>query len=167
MALEIERKFFVNSLPKGIEQFPFSTLEQGYIAIDSTGTEVRLRKKDDQYTLTIKSEGGLSRKEMETPIFKEQFQILWPATEGKRLRKDRYLLKQEKHTIEVDIYHLNLKGLMIAEVEFSSEEEANSYTKEAWMGEEVTGLSIFKNKNLFSVKTFDDLKLKWKKEETD
>ena len=80
MALEIERKFFVPHFPQELaEQTPLS-IEQGYLALEAGGQEVRLRKSDDRYWLTVKSTGSLVRKEHEVPITPEQFQALWPAT---------------------------------------------------------------------------------------
>ncbi|MEO1436387.1 MAG: adenylate cyclase, partial [Bacteroidota bacterium] len=61
MALEIERKFFIPKLPETIEYSPKVAIEQGYLVIAETGDEVRVRRKDDRFTLTVKKGNGLQR----------------------------------------------------------------------------------------------------------
>ena len=91
---EIERKFLVQQPPEaaGIEP---RLIEQGYLVISTSSSEpveVRLRRVNRQETLlTIKSKAaGSERVEVEIPIDKEQFEALWPLTEGRRLVKYRY-----------------------------------------------------------------------------
>jgi CYTH domain-containing protein len=146
---EIERKFLLDVLPAAIEDIHPVRIEQGYLAIDQDGKEVRLRQIGNRYYLTVKSEGKLSRQELETEITKEQFDILWPGTAGKRLVKDRYLFEEQGNTIEIDVYHGELEGLKVAEVEFSAEKEAHDFQPFSWMGKEVTDDLRYKNKHLF------------------
>lgn len=158
MPNEIERKFLVSTLPDEVIQQPKLAIEQGYLALDANGNEVRLRRMDGEYFLTVKSDGTILRQEYETKLSEAQFDALWEGTAGRRLRKDRYILERETHKIDVDIYHQPLKGLMVAEVEFNSLEEAGKYQKEEWMSREVTHLSFLKNKNLLQFETYEALK---------
>jgi CYTH domain-containing protein len=146
--LERERKFLVNKLPENLESYTHKKISQGYISIAEDGTEVRLRKKFQELTLTIKSAGGKTRPEVEMPITKQKFKELWHLTEGKRIHKTRYEIPLGNLTIELDIYHGNLNGLITAEVEFTSEEKSNQFIAPEWFSKEVTGFSKYKNQNL-------------------
>lgn len=143
--IEIERKFSVKYLPDGLEKYAQHHIAQGYISIGSDGKEIRLRSKDHEYFLTVKSGGSLVRAEYEIEISRDQFQDLWPATEGKRLEKTRYIIPDN---IELDIYHGDLEGLMTAEVEFKSEEESEDFTPPDWFDEELTYDKKYKNQSL-------------------
>lgn len=147
--MEIERKFLVQELPSSLERSPSTRIEQGYIAIADNGTEVRVRRRDGAAELTIKSGRGRSRLEEEIAIDAERFARLWPLTEGRRLEKTRHVLPTGAGaTIEVDIYSGELGGLIVAEVEFGSEDEADAFEPLEWFGSEVTDDARFKNQNL-------------------
>lgn len=145
---EIERKFLVASLPENLEQYPQKEIVQGYIAITSDETEVRLRKKGEKYFQTIKSGSGKTRNEHEVEISEDQFNSLWPTTEGKRVEKVRYEIPLGESIIELDVYSGDLNGLLTAEVEFKSEEDSNSFEPPAWLEKEVTEDKRYKNQNL-------------------
>ena len=157
MASEIERKFLVKELPAFVRQQPMKVIEQGYLALDPNGKEVRLRKSNNDFFLTVKSSGTLSRQEFEVQLSAAQFDQLWEATEGHRLRKDRFTFQSRGYEIEVDVYHRPLKGLIVAEVEFNSEQAALAYHKESWMDQEVTHLNFLKNKNLLHFESYEAL----------
>ena len=138
MPLEIERKFLV----KG-EFKPFahkaSRIVQGYISL-SPGRTVRVRIRDDKGYLTIKgkaSESGISRFEWEKEIEIEEARQLLELCEGGVIDKTRYLIDFEGHTFEVDEFWGDNEGLVMAEIELSSEDEF--FAKPEWLGEEVTG----------------------------
>ena len=144
---EIERKFLVPAQPDLISA-KSNKINQGYLAISEDGAEVRIRRKGDRYFETVKTAGKLSRGEFEIEISREQFECLWPATTGKRLNKQRYELHYRGHTIELDLYQGTLKGLMVAEIEFTTEQESEKFTPVHWFGREVTNDPAYKNQNL-------------------
>ena len=144
---EIERKFLIPDPPLELEKHPFKEILQGYIAI-TDGTEVRIRKKGEEYFLTVKTGEGLIRKETEISIIREQFEALWPLTENLRIEKKRYEIKYGKFLIELDLYSGLHSNLIVAEVEFQSEDESNSFIAPGWFGLEITDDERFKNKNL-------------------
>jgi len=148
MGFEIERKFVVKALPKALLNEPGHAIAQGYLMADGEGNEVRLRQKNHDYYQTIKRGHGLVRQEVEIALQKEQFDQLWPLTEGKRLSKTRYYLQYGGHTVEVDTYHGTLEGLIVAEVEFANVEEANAFEPPAWFAEEVTENEAYRNRAL-------------------
>ncbi len=137
MVLEIERKFILETLPDNIEEYKHEPIRQGYISITECET-VRIRQKGEKYWLTVKRGKGLSREEYEVELFKEQFETLWITTKGKQLEKVRYYLPYGTYTIEIDVFGGSLASLLFAEVEFSSEDEANLFTPLDFMGREVT-----------------------------
>jgi len=146
MNIEIERKFLVDH-PPDLENFSSEEILQGYLLITDE-KEIRIRKKGDTYYQTVKVGEGLSRKEIEREIGKFQFEDLWPETEGKRIEKRRYRIHYDTILIELDVYAGKLTGLIIAEVEFGSEEESRLFEPPPWFGPEVTYDDRYKNKNL-------------------
>jgi CYTH domain-containing protein len=144
--MEVERKFVVSDLPN-LEGADFDEIEQGYLAIGADG-EVRLRRKGDQLALTAKRGAGLSRQEAEIELERERFDELWPLTEGRRLHKRRYVLPHGDLKIELDVYEGDLEGLVVAEIEFDSEEEARAFEPPRWLGEEVTGDHRYLNETI-------------------
>jgi len=148
MAHEIERKFLAKELPPEIDRYPNSEIIQGYLMITENDIEVRVRKRGGRCWHTVKSGKGLIRKEAEKEITEQQFFEYWPQTEGKRVEKVRYDIELENFLIELDIYSGDLAGLVVAEVEFDSEEESSHFEQPEWFGEEVTHDERYKNKNL-------------------
>ena len=144
---EVERKWLVTKLPD-LTGLKGKEVVQGYIAVTADGTEVRVRQKGDEYFQTIKSDGGLVRGEIEIELTKAQYDDLWPATAGRRLEKTRYEIELDGAKIELDVYKGDLTGLVVAEVEFPSVRESETFSQPAWFGREVTEDKRYKNKNL-------------------
>lgn len=149
MNTEIERKFLVDEPPPELNNYPSHGIEQGYVVV-ADDFEVRLRKKGDRYYQTVKSDGALLRHEVEIELSRSQFEALWPLTEYKRVEKTRYEIDYGGLLIELDVYSGNLEGLIVAEVEFQTEEESKTFSPPGWFGIEVTGDARYKNKHLAS-----------------
>src|ERR1700680_2435003 len=115
---EIERKFLIKMLPAEILRARHFRLAQGYLANETGGRHVRLRKKGRTLSLTFKVGRAISREEREIRLSPKQFATLWPATAGRRLHKTRYEIPWKNLKIEIGIYHGRNHGLMVAEVEF-------------------------------------------------
>jgi len=146
--IEIERKFLVDVLPDDLDTHPSREIEQGYLAI-TDDVEVRLRRYGDQTFLTVKSSGGEARVEEEIDIEPRRFEVLWPLTEGRRIQKRRHVIPAgDGLKVELDIYHGDLNGLLVAEVEFDSAAAAEGFAPPAWFGREVTDDPRYKNKRL-------------------
>jgi adenylate cyclase len=144
--MEVERKFLVPEAPD-LDGAEADEIEQGYLAIGAEG-EVRVRRKGEKLVLTAKRGSGLSRQEGEIELDRERFDILWPLTEGRRLHKRRHVVPYGELEIEVDVYEGDLEGLMVAEIEFGSEEEARGFEPPDWLGEDVTGDRRYLNETL-------------------
>lgn len=133
--MEIERKFLISRLPENLSDYPFHQIEQGYLCTEPV---VRIRRQDDSYILTYKSGGMLSRQEYNLPLTAEAYSHLKPKTDGIFISKKRYCIPYQKYTIELDIFEQDAAPLILAEVEFPTEEEANAFILPEWFAKDVT-----------------------------
>ena len=148
MAQEIERKFLVLDDSFKHEAFSKSHIQQGYICSER-GRTVRVRIRDERAYLTIKGpseNGGLSRYEFEYEIPLEDARQMMQFCEPGIIDKTRWLVKSGKHTFEVDEFFGDNEGLVVAEVELSSEDE--TFEKLHFIGKEVTGDRRYYNSQL-------------------
>ena len=144
---EIERKFIVTGEWKHLATSK-THIEQGYFET-APGRTVRIRIRDDKAYLTIKgpsNEEGLARYEFETEVPMEDGKKMLELCRPGRIDKDRWLVPDGKHTVEVDEFHGDNEGLVMAEVELQSPDEP--YEKPDFIGEEVTGDRRYYNSSL-------------------
>ena len=148
VGLEIERKFLVvhNQWPR---HQPGIYFKQGYISTHKTGV-VRVRVAGKKAFLTVKGENkGSSRLEFEYQIPVQEAEVMLRELCRKPLiEKTRYSIKYRGKTWEIDEFHGENRGLIIAEVELESPEEV--FLKPPWAAEDVTGDSRYFNSNLCS-----------------
>jgi adenylate cyclase len=148
MAVEIERKFLVDLEKLGVlENGTF--IKQAYIAT-ADKTAVRLRLKGEAAYLTLKgANNGISRSEFEYAIPAEDAKaIMDELCTGPAIEKTRYLIEHASHTWELDIFYGDNDGLVVAEIELSSETE--SFEKPDWALEEVSGDPKYYNSSLLN-----------------
>lgn len=143
--MEIERKFLIPQLPKNLSDYPSRHLEQAYLC---TNPVVRVRKDDDNYILTYKSKGFLAREESNLPLTKESYEHLKQKADDNIISKQRYVIPYKTYTIELDVFCKPFAPLILAEVEFPTEEEALAFLPPDWFGEEVTYSSEYHNSTL-------------------
>ena len=144
--MEIERKFIVSELPENLQDYPHHEIEQGYLCMDPV---ICIRRMDKQYFLTFKSRGLLSRTESEFPLDKKAYEHLLPKIDGILIQKTRYMIPTKHgYMIELDVFHDVHEGLIMAEVEFPSEDAALEYEGPEWLGDEVTFDARYQNNNL-------------------
>lgn len=144
--MEIERKYLIPEIPNNLHITKTRELEQGYLC---TSPVVRIRKDNNQYELTYKSSGLMVRQEYNLPLTKEAYEHLRKKADGRLIVKTRHEIPlDDRHKIELDIFHGDLAPLILAEVEFADEEEANRFTPPKWFGEDVTFSSRYHNSNL-------------------
>jgi len=151
MAREIERKFLVSSDAWKALAYKQTHFAQGYlndISDRSAKSSVRVRIEGECANMNIKSlEIGLSRDEYEYVIpLDEGKKILATLAVGPVIEKIRYLVKVGEHVWEIDEFLGENQGLVVAEVELSSEEE--DVLIPDWAGREVTRLSRYYNVSL-------------------
>lgn len=147
---EIERKFLVHKRGEAYkkEAFSASRIRQGYISSGGRCT-VRVRVRGEKGYLTIKgpsADGGLSRYEFEKEISLSEAEELFKLCEPGVIDKTRYLVRSGRHTFEVDEFYGENQGLVMAEVELSSETEP--FEKPDFIAQEVTGDRRFYNSHM-------------------
>ena len=146
--MEIERKFLVRGDDYKRRAHKSYRIKQGYIC-SGQGRTVRVRIRDEQAFLTIKgpsADGGLSRYEFEKEITLVEAAHLFQLCEPGVIDKTRYLVTSGLHTFEVDEFHGDNQGLVMAEVELSSPDEP--YEKPDFIDKEVTGDHRYYNSHL-------------------
>ena len=147
MALEIERKFLVVGDYQSAATHQVR-ITQGYLSVD-TGRTVRIRRWGDSGFLTIKgasTDNGLSRLEWEKEITLEEVELLLPLCLPGIIDKTRWLLPCGDFTFEVDEFHGDNAGLVVAEIELPSVDA--TFEKPDWLGQEVTGERRYYNSQL-------------------
>ena len=149
MAQEIEKKFLVAGDFKPFAK-KATRITQGYLSSVPERT-VRVRVKGEKGFITIKGIGnqsGASRYEWEKEIPVAEVEELLKICEPGVIDKTRYLVKSPdgRHVFEVDEFYGDNEGLVMAEVELSSEDEP--FEKPAFIGREVTGDRRFYNSHM-------------------
>ena len=148
MKFEIERKWMPEKAPAVIKGKESREIIQGYLCTDPV---IRIRREGERYYLTYKGTGAVKRVEYNMDLNEKAFCDLLPKCEGRIIEKTRYFVPLENGLrAEVDIFHGDLEGRVYVEVEFDSEEEAESYRAPEWFGMEVTGMKCFSNAALSS-----------------
>ena len=144
MAVEIERKFLVTGT--AWKQTPGVVYRQGYLNRDKART-VRVRVAGDAAFLTIKGQSvGATRAEFEYPIPLADAQALLAISDGPLIEKTRHVLTVDGTVWEVDVFAGDNAGLVVAEVELASEDQA--FARPDWLGVEVTQDTRYFNSNL-------------------
>ena len=152
MKQEIERKYAVKYFPENLKIESILDIEQAFIYKDPK-TVIRIRKIQDkksddiQYVYTVKTKGDIAYHkdstvanayEIESYIQKEDFNELIKNRISNIIRKTRMVIPIENNlNVEMDIYKDDLQDFITAEVEFPSEDIANTFQKPEWLGEEM------------------------------
>ncbi|MBR4066001.1 MAG: CYTH domain-containing protein [Bacteroidaceae bacterium] len=148
MALEIERKFLVANDSYKSMAFHSDRIAQGYLCREG-GNSARVRVRGEKGYITVKGpslDGGLSRYEWEKEIPANEAWELLKLCHGGIIDKTRYLIECGKHTFEVDEFHGDNEGLVVAEVELESTGE--EFASPPFLGKEVTGDKRYYNSSL-------------------
>ncbi len=165
--MEIERKFLLKNVPPHLDTYPHHQIEQAYICTDPV---IRVRKEDNDCYLTYKSEGMMARKETNLSLKPEAYEHLKAKADGNIISKKRYLIEL-KHpqfkkefpqppsdytlTVDLDVFEPPFAPLIMAEVEFGSQEAAIAFIPPEWFGEEVTYVMQFHNSFMAETDPFD------------
>jgi CYTH domain-containing protein len=156
MDYEIERKFLVKTLPdlSGKTKQNF----ERYYLYRGLGIDVRIQKVNNTYEFERKSETSeLGRETQKFEITKEEFEAL-KRNSGEAINRESYLVS-ENPEITIKIYHGRFKGLVRAEIEFVSTEDAEKFIPLDWMGKEITDTPLGRDSRLLDLtdKEFKDL----------
>ncbi len=147
---EIERKYLVDrhNIPGDLDSYAYHDIEQAYL---NTQPVVRVRKSDEEYFLTYKSKGFMERAEYNLPLDEKSYYHLLKKADGNIITKRRYLIPYGKYTIELDVFDGAFEGMVLAEVEFESLEEANAFTAPEWFIDDVTFSTKYHNSTLSKI----------------
>jgi len=152
--MEIERKYLIENIPFDYTEYPAMVIEQAYLC---TNPVVRVRRSNDDYYLTYKGKGLIEREEYNLPLNREAYEHMLKKADGRIIKKVRYNIPYlEKYTIELDIFDEGLSPLIVAEVEFDTREEADSFIPPEWFGRDLTGSPEFQNSNLTRMAAYYD-----------
>ncbi len=145
MARETERKFLVNEFWNATSHHG-ERFVQGYLCADSQRT-VRVRTEADRAVITIKGETvEITRAEFEYAIPYDDARELLALCLHPPIEKVRYRVDVGDSLWEVDVFDGSNKGLVIAEIELTSENAA--FARPSWVGDEVTGDPRYGNSRL-------------------
>ena len=151
MALEIERKFLMNSFPDGLEILREAGIWQGYLSVEP---EVRIHRAVDKntgaenYCLTVKGDGNLTRTEVKTDIDKAFYKESLSILPGDVIYKEYKSYRLGNYVLEVcHVEPEKETSFFYAEIEFASEEEAGAFCVPEYFGEEITHVAEHKMKN--------------------
>ena len=147
MAIEIERKFLVTGEGWRRSVLAESAVRQGYLSSNAKAT-VRVRiRNDSQALLTLKGAvQGMTRPEFEYEIPLSDGLSLLEMARPHVVEKRRYDVLHDGLTWEVDVFEGRHAGLILAEVELDSEDQA--LTLPDWVGREVTDDDRYYNASL-------------------
>jgi adenylate cyclase len=135
--LEIERKFLIvsdgwRSLVEGSPK----RLSQGYLCSDPRKS-VRVRIAGERATVTVKgAREGITRLELQYDIPVRDAELMLALCERPLIDKTRYIVRHDGMKWEVDIFHAENEGLMVAEIELEREDQPVKIPD--WVGQEVS-----------------------------
>ncbi len=137
VATEIERKFLLRDDSWRADADAGSVMRQGYL-IGARRASVRVRISGERAHLNIKSATlGIERQEYEVEIpLTDAEELLDTLCERPLIEKTRYHVRHDRHTWEIDVFSGDNAGLVVAEIELGSADEA--FEKPAWLGQEVS-----------------------------
>lgn len=140
--LEIERKFWMDGFPEGLDIISEVEIEQGYVSIEP---EVRIRKAVDmrtgreEFRMTIKGDGDLTRNEIETNITSDFYYDTVDFLGGNMIIKDYKKYKLGPWQLEVACVDPGTeREFYYGEIEFPTEEDAKNFVVPSYLGREIT-----------------------------
>ena len=143
MPREIERKFLLKNDAWRSQVLASRQMSQGYLA-SGGNVSVRVRIAGEEAWLNIKAGGFVaSRQEYEYPLPLDEARELLALAEGPLVEKTRHYVEQGALTWEIDEFHGDNSGLVVAELELDSEDA--DFARPPWLGIEVTELRRYYN----------------------
>lgn len=154
---ETERKFLLKTLPSFITSKPIS-YERHYI-YNQGGIELRIQIKGDKFEMERKVKSSeLGRETLKQEISEGEFERLKELSIGS-IKRESYLVGDSNYDISIKVYHGNHDGLIRAEVEFKTEEEAKYFIPYEWMGKEITDSDLGRDSRLLDLSKEDFMEL--------
>lgn len=163
---EFELTYLVKSLPEDFyKEHESKEILDVYIPASAEHALLRLRKRGEIYEITKKvlAHGTDSSHQIEhtIPLSRVEFDAL-STVEGKKVRKIRHYYIDTDITYEIDVFQDELKGLILVDVEFSSNEAKSAFVVPSWFGADVTQ-EKFVAGGVLCGKSYGDLELELKR----
>ena len=168
--LERERRFLLRELPEGLElKDAHAQITDNYI----TGTRLRLRKSrwvpTNEWTLKLTQKQtpappDFSRSLITTIYLNEYEYETLSVFEANELRKNRYYYEHAGRTYSVDVFLGSLRGLILAETDFETDEEMDAFNAPPFAYIDVSREEIFTGGRLVFL-TADDIRNELQKHE--
>ena len=152
MPVEIEHKFLVVDDAWRWEVSRHRAMQQGYLGAPGGKASIRVRLEGKRALLNVKAAVmGAVRAEYEYEIPLEEGREMFDNLCIGRLEKTRHYIDRDGLTWEVDEFHGDNDGLVVAEVELIDPQQ--EIARPAWLGREVTDEPKYYNHSL-SLKPF-------------
>src|SRR5438128_12244875 len=137
MGIEIERKFLVARDAWRAQIARSVVMQQGYLSGERGAASVRVRLEGDKARLNIKAARvGTTRAEYEYDLPVADAHEILSTLCASVVKKMRHYVPAGRHTFEIDEFHGDNAGLVVAEIELADADEA--FERPAWLGREVT-----------------------------
>jgi len=127
MQIELEKTYLLKYIPKDLKNYPNNEYLDIYIPSLITHPVLRIRKRGAEYEITkkypINWRDTSKQHEFTISLNQAEFDELEANLKGKRAQKQRYLYEYQGKIVEIDVFNGDLKGLILADFEFQTEEE--------------------------------------------
>ena len=141
---EIEKRFLIEEIPHHIKIQEVTKIEQYYFCQHEAKT-IRVRRKNQKFIMTLKKGKGLIRNEAEFEIDKPTFERIAELCGDAKIVKKRNIVYLDNLKVEIDVFEGRYEGLIIAEIEFKTKEDAENFMPPVWFGKEITDDMTYTN----------------------
>ena len=139
--IEREKTYLVKQLPDDLKTASSQEIIDLYMPFSSPHPKLRVRKNGNIFEMTKKTpltpQDRSTQEEQTIKLSKEEFDFFLTIP-SKRIRKIRYYYPYGSSIIEFDIFQEGLRGLILADIEFTSEEEKKRFTSPSFLLSDVT-----------------------------
>lgn len=156
--LEIEKTYLAKKLPEEVKTAKSKKIVDVYVPGNLAKPKIRLRQKGDEFAITKKVQTDPNdasvHVEYTIPITQEEFEGL--AKNGRSVEKIRYSFDYQDTTCEVDVFEGRLKGLILVDFEFDSQQKYDEFVMPEYCLVDVTQEDFIAGKNLAG-KSYGDI----------
>ncbi len=138
----IRRKFILLQPPPALLKLQGIEMEEGFV-VSSSLRDLRLRRSNKRYFISFREKRTSLFHCKDIKITKSHFEALWPFTEGKRIKSQRYLFRLKNRKVKVDCFSGDHAPLQLIEIFFPTLQASRSFEKPSYFGEEVTEMEAY------------------------
>ena len=157
--IELEKTYLAKSIPEGLKNCENKEIIDVYIPKSQRHSTLRIRKHGDVYEITkkepVKDDASI-QEEHTVPLTKEEFEVL-SKLDGKKTFKIRYFMDYNGNRCEIDVFQGALKGLIVVDFEFESEEGKDNFKMPDFCLVDVTKEEFIAG-GMICGKTYEDIK---------